>query len=196
MDAAESARVAKEAREVAEPAARIVQELTGSSEAIGEVTKAIRGIAQQTNLLALNATIEAARAGEAGRGFGVVANEVKELARETARATDDITRRVRGIQDETAKTVGSIRDIVRVVGRIESFTASIASSVEQQAIAVEQIAQNANETSQGMASVATGIVQLSQSAETTEASARQTETSAHEVGARAGDLAKLVDYSV
>ena len=195
MDAAESARVAKEARDLAEIAARIVEELSGSSEAIGEVTKAIRGIAQQTNLLALNATIEAARAGEAGRGFAVVANEVKELARETAKATDDISRRVRGIQDETLKTVGSIREIVRVVGRIESFTSSIASSVEQQSIAVTEIAQNASETSQGMSNVATGIVQLSQSAETTEASARQTEASAHEVRARADELAKLVDYA-
>jgi methyl-accepting chemotaxis protein len=194
-DADESARVAREGRQAAEMAARIVGTLAERSEAIGNVTKSIRAIAQQTNLLALNAAIEAARAGGAGRGFAVVANEVKELARETARATDDISGRIRGIQDDTSKTVSTITDVLRVVGQIESVTANIAASVEQQAAAVREIAKNATETSETMTHVGTGITQMTATVRSGQDSALATEVSAREVRALADDLARVVAVS-
>ena len=191
-NATESERVAREARQSAELADSIVKTLSTSSEAIGNVSAVIRGIAQQTNLLALNATIEAARAGEAGRGFAVVANEVKELARETAAATDQITARVRSIQADTGKTVAAIEGVLRVFGRIETYTGSIAAAVQQQAAAVREIAQNASETNAGMASFADGITQMTSRAQVTRASAVETTAGAQQVRVLADELAAMV----
>src|SRR3712207_945289 len=121
QNAAEAARVAGTAVQAAEETTRTVSKLGVSSQEIGEVVKTITSIAEQTNLLALNATIEAARAGEAGKGFAVVANEVKELAQETAKATEDIARRVDAIQADTAGATTAISGIAGIISQINDF---------------------------------------------------------------------------
>ena len=136
---AEIARSAHEAAEVATAAVQTVQSTTSimiklgeSSREIGDVVKLITSIAEQTNLLALNATIEAARAGDSGKGFAVVADEVKQLAQETARATEDISRRIESIQQDAEQASGSISNVADVIGRINEFQTTIASAVEEQ----------------------------------------------------------------
>ena len=132
-NASESARTASDAKALATTANATVQALNAGALAIGKVTKVISTIAQQTNLLALNATIEAARAGEAGKGFAVVANEVKELAKQTARATEEISGQIDNIQGETKRSVDAIGTIAQVIEQIDGFASSIAASVEEQA---------------------------------------------------------------
>ena len=156
-NASESAKTAREAKELASSANTTVQALNAGAVAIGKVTKTINAIAQQTNLLALNATIEAARAGEAGKGFAVVANEVKELAKQTAKATEEITGQIDTIQNETRRSVDAIGTIAQVIEQIDGFASSIAVSVEEQAAAVRDIARNANEVSIGVGSVVDSI---------------------------------------
>src|SRR5690606_38759150 len=131
-NASEAAQFATEAVQAAETTNQTVAKLGESSAEIGNVVRMITAIAEQTNLLALNATIEAARAGEAGKGFAVVAGEVKDLAQETARATEDITRRVEAIQSDTAGAVAAIREIGQVITRINEYQLTIASAVEEQ----------------------------------------------------------------
>ena len=131
QNASQASRVAGQAVDVAEATTRTVGKLGDSSQEIGTVVKLINGIAEQTNLLALNATIEAARAGEAGKGFAVVASEVKERAQETARATEDISERVEAIQADTAGAVEAIGRITEVIAEINDFQATIAAAVEE-----------------------------------------------------------------
>ncbi|MGJ7439897.1 methyl-accepting chemotaxis protein [Aquipuribacter sp. MA13-6] len=131
-NATEAARVASTAVSAAESANQTVSRLGESSVEIGNVVKVITAIAAQTNLLALNATIEAARAGEAGRGFAVVASEVKELAQETAKATEDITRRIETIQGDTASAVEALGTVTGIISDINSYQTTIASAVEEQ----------------------------------------------------------------
>src|SRR4029079_4771121 len=121
QNAAEAARVAAEAVTVTAATSATMNKLGDSSAEIGNVIKTITAIAEQTNLLALNATIEAARAGEAGKGFAVVATEVKDLAQETAKATEDISRRIESLQNDAGAAVGSIEEITRVIARISDF---------------------------------------------------------------------------
>ena len=132
QNANEAARVAGTAVEVAHATNETVCKLGASSREIGEVVKVITSIAEQTNLLALNATIEAARAGEAGKGFAVVANEVKDLAQETAKATENISRMIEAIQGDTAGAVEAIGQISAVIGQINDYQTTIASAVEEQ----------------------------------------------------------------
>ena len=132
QNASEAAGVAADAVRSADAANTTITALGDSSAQISAVVKTITSIAEQTNLLALNATIEAARAGEAGRGFAVVANEVKELAQETARATEDIGRRVHTIQVDTGNAVTAIGEITSIISRISDYTATIAAAVEEQ----------------------------------------------------------------
>lgn len=190
-NAAESAKTARQARDLASGANETVQALSAGSAAIGKVTKVISTIAQQTNLLALNATIEAARAGEAGKGFAVVANEVKELAKETARATEEISQQIEMIQAATGKSVTSIGDVVKVIELIDGFATSIAASVEEQAATVRDIARNASEVSQGVASVVENIEGVAQAAKEGERFAAMTQSSAGGVSELAASLGIL-----
>lgn len=124
-----------------------VDELGSAAQEISKVTETVTEISEQTNLLALNATIEAARAGDAGKGFAVVANEIKELARQTAEATQDIKRRIEGIQDSTSGTVTKIQQISKVINDVNDIVSTIASSVEEQSVTTKEIATNVAQAS-------------------------------------------------
>jgi methyl-accepting chemotaxis protein len=150
----EAARVAETAVGETESTTRTIARLGDSSREIGDVVKVITAIAAQTNLLALNATIEAARAGAAGKGFAVVAGEVKDLARETAGATEDIARRVEAIQADTAGAVAAIGRISEVIGRIDDHQRTIAAAVEQQTATVDEITRSAGSAADGVARIA------------------------------------------
>ncbi len=157
LNANAAARVAAGAVSEAEDTTRTVVRLAASSREIGEVVEAITAIAGQTNLLALNATIEAARAGEAGKGFAVVAGEVKELAQETARATEDITRRVAAIQADTTGAMAAIDRIGGVIGQINDYQLTIAAAVEQQTATTNEMSRSVAEGSGATSQIATTI---------------------------------------
>ncbi|PRY21359.1 methyl-accepting chemotaxis protein [Pseudosporangium ferrugineum] len=152
-----AARVAGEAVAVAQSTNRTIATLGESSREIGDVIKVINSIAEQTNLLALNATIEAARAGEAGKGFAVVAGEVKDLAQETARATEDISRRVEAIQSDSGQAVDAISNIAGVIERINDYTTTIASAVEEQAATTAEMNRNVAEAAAATTRIVTSI---------------------------------------
>ncbi|AOS45616.1 Biofilm dispersion protein BdlA [Lacunisphaera limnophila] len=194
-NAAESARVATAAVKAATDTNTTVTKLGESSNEIGEVIKVITSIAQQTNLLALNATIEAARAGEAGKGFAVVANEVKELARQTAAATEDISRKIEAIQTDTKGAVTAIGDISRIIGQINDIQSTIASAVEEQSATTNEIARNASEAAAGSADMAKNITGISQATRATTEGARNTLSAAQELSKLAADLKAIVDRS-
>ena len=148
-NANEAAKVATAAVKVAEKTNTTVAKLGESSVEIGNVIKVITSIAQQTNLLALNATIEAARAGEAGKGFAVVANEVKELAKQTAKATEDISRKIEAIQGDTKGAVEAIAQIGKIINQINDIQNTIASAVEEQTATTGEISPQRRRSLQG-----------------------------------------------
>jgi methyl-accepting chemotaxis protein len=156
-NAHEAASVASQAVKVAEATNGTVAKLGESSMEIGNVVKVITSIAEQTNLLALNATIEAARAGDAGKGFAVVANEVKDLAQETAKATEDISRRVEMIQNDTIDAVSAISEISQIISRINDFQLTIATAVEEQTANTTEMNRSVNEASTGVTEIARHI---------------------------------------
>jgi methyl-accepting chemotaxis protein len=188
----EAARVATSAVKVAERTNAIVAKLGESSAEIGNVIKVITSIAQQTNLLALNATIEAARAGEAGKGFAVVANEVKELAKQTARATEDISRKIEAIQADTKGAVEAIAQIGKIINQINDIQNTIASAVEEQTATTGEISRSVAEAARGSNEIARNITGVAVAARSTTEGASNTRGSADELSRIALDLQKLV----
>jgi methyl-accepting chemotaxis protein len=176
--AAEAAKVATAAVARAQRTNELVGKLGESSVEIGNVLKVITSIAEQTNLLALNATIEAARAGEAGKGFAVVANEVKELAKETARATEDITRKIEAIQSDTKSAVSAIGEITDVIGQINDIQSAIASAVEEQASTTNEIGRNLHELAEASNEIAQNVTAVATSAGSTSECSSQTRSAA------------------
>ncbi len=191
-NANEAAKVATEAVSVAETTNKTVAKLGESSVEIGKVIKVITSIAQQTNLLALNATIEAARAGEAGKGFAVVANEVKELAKQTATATEDISQKIEAIQNDTKGAVTAIAQIGKVISQINDISNTIASAVEEQSATTNEIARNASEAAKGSTEISKNIANVSQAARNTTEGAGNTLSAATELSKLAADLRRVV----
>jgi methyl-accepting chemotaxis protein len=188
----EALRVTASATHQAERTVGLMDELGASSQEIGEVVKVITNIAEQTNLLALNATIEAARAGEAGKGFAVVANEVKQLASQTAKATEEIADKIRGVQDRTGGAISGIRSISDVIEQINTISTSIAGAVEQQNAAIGEIARSASEASRSTEEVSRSMNEVAGAAVGTAGSAEQVRSSAGELAGVAGQLEELV----
>ncbi len=188
----ESARVAKGAVAVAESTNQTIAKLGESSLEIGKVIKVITSIAQQTNLLALNATIEAARAGEAGKGFAVVANEVKELAKETAKATEEIGQKIEAIQGDTKAAVQAISEISGIINQINDISNTIASAVEEQTATTNEIGRNVNEAAKGTGEIARNITGVAVAAESTTSGASDTQKAAMELSRMANELQTLV----
>ena len=188
QNATEAASVATGAVGVASQAQDTVASLGESSAEIGQVIKVITSIAQQTNLLALNATIEAARAGDAGKGFAVVANEVKELAKETAKATEDIGRKIEAIQGDTSGAVSAIAEISEVIGRINDIQTTIASAVEEQTATTNEIARSVTEAAGGANGITDDISQVASAADDTRQGAQNTLQSATELSTMAAEL--------
>jgi methyl-accepting chemotaxis protein len=191
-NANESARVAKNAVNVAHSTNETVKKLGESSQEIGNVIKVITSIAQQTNLLALNATIEAARAGEAGKGFAVVANEVKELAKQTAKATEDIGQKIEAIQGDTKGAVTAIEEISAIINQINDISNSIASAVEEQTATTNEIGHSVTEAATGVGDIAKNIGSVALAAKNTTQGANDTQKASQELSHMAADLQKVV----
>lgn len=188
----EAARVAQQAVDVASKTNTIISQLGLSSSEIGKVVKVITSIAEQTNLLALNATIEAARAGEAGKGFAVVANEVKELAKETAKATEDISQKIDAIQKDTYSAVDAIKKISEIIGMISDTSNTISSAVEEQTATVNEIGRNVAEAAKGSGEIAQNITSVADAAQSTTRGASDTQRSALDLSKMASQLQKLI----
>jgi methyl-accepting chemotaxis protein len=191
-NANEAAKVANAAVKVAETTNATIAKLGDSSIEIGKVIKVITSIAQQTNLLALNATIEAARAGEAGKGFAVVANEVKELAKETAKATEDIGRKVEAIQSDTKGAVDAIGSISQIINQINDISNTIASAVEEQTATTNEISRNVLEAAKGSTEISQNIVGVATAATSTSEGATDSQHAAVQLTKMAADLQRLV----
>ncbi len=163
----EATNITSQAVHVADSTNQTISKLSDSSAEIGKVVKVITSIAQQTNLLALNATIEAARAGEAGKGFAVVANEVKDLAKETAKATEEISQKIEAIQTDTKSAVLAIGEIGSIIGKINEISMAIAGAVEEQAATTTEISRNMAEAARGTSEVVQNISAVSTASKST-----------------------------
>ncbi|WP_135080288.1 methyl-accepting chemotaxis protein [Terasakiella sp. SH-1] len=191
-----STDVANKAVEEADEAATEIDRLTQSSQRIGEVIKLINDIADQTNLLALNATIEAARAGEAGKGFAVVASEVKNLANQTAKATEEIGMQIRDVQTATHQAATSMDGVIGIIREIQQISATIASAVEEQSSATQEIARNIDEASQGTEAVTNNISDVSSAANETGNASQEVLQAARTLGVHSDNLKNEVEQFI
>lgn len=191
-NAHEAAKVAASAVEAAQAANATLVKLGQSSAEIGEVIKVITAIAQQTNLLALNATIEAARAGEAGKGFAVVANEVKELAKQTATATDGISSRITAIQEDSKEAVTAIVRVSTVINEINNISATIAAAVEEQSATTDEMTRNVREAASGAGDISGNIEGVAQAAKETQSKAQESYKAAQGMASIATQLSQLM----
>jgi methyl-accepting chemotaxis protein len=191
-NATEAARVATTAVKVAEDTNQIVSKLGDSSTEIGQVIKVITSIAQQTNLLALNATIEAARAGEAGKGFAVVANEVKELAKQTAKATEDISSKIEAIQSDTKNAVDAIQQISGIIKQVNDISNTIATAVEEQNATTNEMARNVSEAARGSGEISKNIGGVADAAKSTTQGANDSLKAAQSLAQMSTELRELV----
>ena len=189
---AESTRIAGQAVTTAERTDGTVRGLVDAAQRIGEVVQLITDIASQTNLLALNATIEAARAGEAGKGFAVVASEVKNLASQTAKATEEIGSQIAGIQEISRQAAGAIAEIGRVIAEISHISTTIAAAVEEQGAATKEISRNVQQAARGTQQVSGNIAGVSQAAASTGDASREVLTAADGLNHEATDLRGFV----
>ncbi|HLK03195.1 MAG TPA: methyl-accepting chemotaxis protein [Candidatus Acidoferrum sp.] len=191
----ESAKIASEAVKVAQATNVTVSKLGDSSAEIGQVIKVITSIAQQTNLLALNATIEAARAGEAGKGFAVVANEVKELAKETAKATEDISRKIEAIQTDTKGAVDAIGAISKIINQVNDISNSIATAVEEQDATTNEMTRNVTEAAKGAGEIAKNIIGVAEAAKNTAQGAGDSQRAAQQLSQMAAEMREIINRS-
>ncbi len=192
VSATQAAEIANEAVKVADDTNQTVSKLGESSQEIGQVIKVITSIAQQTNLLALNATIEAARAGDAGKGFAVVANEVKELAKETAKATEDISLRIEAIQNDTTESVSAIEKIGTIIAQINDIQGTIASAVEEQTATTNEMARNVSDANSGTQEIVQTIAGVASAAQETSRGASGVEGAASDLSKMANGLQDMV----
>ncbi len=184
----QSAKIAGNAVKEAENTNKTVLGLSEAAGRIGEVVTLINDIAGQTNLLALNATIEAARAGEAGKGFAVVAQEVKNLANQTAKATEEISTQIGAVQEETEGAVGAIEKISGIIGEINDISTTISSAVEEQGVSTQEIARNVQQAAKGTQDVNTNIESVNKAAGETGSAANQVLGAAREMSQQAESL--------
>ena len=189
----QSAKIAQNAVIEAETTNDTVRGLAEAAAKIGDVVNLINDIAGQTNLLALNATIEAARAGEAGKGFAVVAQEVKNLANQTAKATEEISTQITAVQEETNGAVGAIEKIRSIIGEISDISTTISSAVEEQGVSTQEIARNVQQAATGTQDVNSNIDNVNRAAAETGSAAGQVLDAAQEVSRQAEGLRGQVD---
>jgi methyl-accepting chemotaxis protein len=190
--AMQATKVARSAVSTTETTNASVLKLGKSSAEIGQVIKVITSIAHQTNLLALNATIEASRAGDAGKGFAVVANEVKELAKETAKATEEISRKIEAMQGETQTTTKAIAEITAIITKVNSISNMIAAAVEDQTATTNEMVRNVNHAATGSARIVDNIKAVAGAAKSTTQGASETQSAARELSTMSAELRKLV----
>jgi methyl-accepting chemotaxis protein len=188
----QATQIAERGVQASEEANATIARLGSSSDEVQSVVKLINAIAQQTNLLALNATIEAARAGDAGKGFAVVAGEVKDLAQQTATATESIAQQIQAIRASSDEAAQAISKIGTVVAEINDTQLTIASAIEEQTTTTSEMTRNVGETALGAAEIATNISGVAQTANLTSAAANSTSTTAADLNLASNDLRELV----
>ena len=191
---AQAAAVAAESLQLAQNTSGQLTALGESSMRIGEVVRLITSIAEQTNLLALNATIEAARAGDAGKGFAVVASEVKDLAQETARATEDITARINAIQTSTESAGTAVQNIEQIIGQLSEYSTTIAAAVEQQSATTNEMTRSISDAAQGTGQVQANFTAVAQVTTATSTSAQASREAADDLSGLATKLNTLVAH--
>jgi methyl-accepting chemotaxis protein len=191
-DARDGSQVADRAMGMADGAGNTMKELERSAAEIGKVTEAIKMIAMQTNLLALNATIEATSAGEAGKGFAVVAHEIKELANQSARAAEDIARKIEGVQSSTRDAVSVIREVQEIIYTLNASSTRISESIDRQSLSARTSAANLGEASQGVQHIAHSIAEVAQGANDMSRNAGEAATAACDMSRNASEAAHAV----